>query len=167
MPDNIHLIINNIFCIISTVILAGTALFTYLNGRRNMANIMISLAMLMAVIFYISHIIGISVSDPYISRDILMFNLCLFPAGIFNAHAVFSMVGKTRQNKLIIWLIYATGLFCVVFFIIFPNLFLLSSVPKMYFPNYYVPGILNWTRIAFLFGIVVPYILYLLISAYR
>jgi signal transduction histidine kinase len=37
----------------------------------------------------------------------------------------------------------------------------------MYFPNYYVPGILNWTRIAFLFGIILVYNLYLLISAYR
>ncbi len=32
----------------------------------------------------------------------------------------------------------------------------------MYFPNYYEPGALNWTRIVFLYGIIVPYCIILL-----
>ena len=128
MPDNIHLIIHNVFCIISAIVVIGTALFTYLNNKRNMANIMISLAMLMIVVFYISHIIGISISDPNISRDILMCNLCMFAAGVFQTHAVLSLVGRTRQDRLFLILTYVIGIFFIVFFIIFLRVFLVFSL---------------------------------------
>lgn len=166
MGPNIHLIVNNVLCIISAVIITGTALFTYLNDRKSTVNIMIALAAVMAVIFYVSHVIGVSVSDPSLSRAILMFNLCMFPAGMFQLHGIAAVIGDKRSRKTVI-LSYALGCALLVFFLVFPDLFLLPSVPKMYFPNYYNPGALNWTRLAFLFGFVAVYTLTRLAKAYR
>lgn len=166
MGPNIHLIVNNVASIISAVILTGTALFTYLNDRKNIANIMIALAVMMAVVFYISHVIGISISDPILSKDILMFNLCIFPAGMFQLHGIIAIIGKAKKYRTTIIGTYIVGTAFVIFFLIFPDLFLLPSVPKMYFPSYYNPGILNWTRIAFLLVYVVVFTLIELGLAY-
>jgi len=166
MGPNIHLIVNNVACIVSAVIMTGTALFTYLNDRRNIANIMVALAVMMAVVFYISHVIGISVSDPILSRDILMFNLCMFPAGMFQLHGVVAILGKMKEYRSIVIGTYIIGTALVIFFLIFPNLFLLPSVPKMYFPNYYNPGALNWIRVVFLNAYAAIYTLTILALAY-
>ncbi|MEK7077141.1 MAG: HAMP domain-containing sensor histidine kinase, partial [Patescibacteria group bacterium] len=45
-------------------------------------------------------------------------------------------------------------------------LFLLPSEPKMYFPNYYEPGLFNWTRMAFLYALVLPLTIGYLLRAY-
>lgn len=168
MGPNIHLIIGNVLSIVSAVILTGTALFTYLNDRKNIANIMISLAVMMAVVFYISHVIGTSIADPIISKYVLMFNLCIFPAGMFQLHGISAMIGtnKNPSTRYIIAFTYIVGCTFLIYFLIFPNFFLLPSVPKMYFPNYYNPGILNWIRVAFLLCYVLVYTLIQLGLAY-
>ncbi|MDE1975047.1 MAG: HAMP domain-containing histidine kinase [Patescibacteria group bacterium] len=165
MDPGIHLAIHNTFSIVSAIILTGSSFFIYLNGKRNATNIATALALMMAVVFYVSNAIGVSISDPTLSRYVFMFNLCMFPAGAFQLHALLSMVGKADRKKAMIIFVYAAAAFCVTFFLIFPDLFLLPSVPKMYFPNYYNPGLLNWIRIAFLEIAVLLYSLYLLWDA--
>ncbi len=106
-------------------------------------------------------------SDPVLSGHILMFNLSIFFIGAFQVHSVLAFLKKDRKLWYIIALLYASALCMVIFFIIHPDLFLLPSVPKMYFPNYYNPGILNWTRLVFMYGICVVYAFVELVIAYK
>jgi signal transduction histidine kinase len=158
----IHLIIHNVICIVSGITTIGMALFTYLNGPRKTANITWTLMLLAIAIFVISHVIGVNIADPNISKALFMFNLSVFFIGVFNIHAVLALLGQDKEKKSLLIFLYVTAAFCTIFFLIFPDLFLLPSVPKMYLPNYYNPGILNWTRVAYLYGVTVPFMIYLL-----
>ena len=158
----INLIAHNIISIISTLTLLGMAFFTFLNGRDKVANTTWALMMLAVSIFTISHVIGVNIVDPRISKIVFMFNMSIFFIAAFNLHSVLAFVGLDQKKKWLIKLTYTVSTLFILFFIIFPDLFLIDSVPKMYFPNYYEPGPLNWTRIALLYGIIVPYCLILL-----
>jgi signal transduction histidine kinase len=162
MDFPINLIAHNAISILSTLTLLGMAFFTFLNGRDKVANTTWALMMLAISIFTISHVIGVNTVDPHISKIVLMFNLSIFFIAAFNLHSVLAFVGLDQKKKWVIRLTYGVTFLLVVFFIVFPNLFLIDSVPKMYFPNYYEPGVLNWIRVAFLYGIIVPYCLILL-----
>lgn len=164
---NLHLILHNVASIFSAVIILGMAVFTYLNDRRSAANTTFALMLFGAAIFSVSHVIGVNVADSALSRNILLFNLCIFPTGAFLLHSILAMLGRDKERKGLIIFTYIAAIALTLFFIIFPDLFLLGSVSKMYFPNYYVPGILNWTRLAFLDIVIFPYILYMLLRAYK
>jgi len=163
----LNLLFHNIVSMASGVVAIGLALFTYLNGPRQTANITVSMLCSFAAVFAFSHLIGVNVSDPEISRIILMFNLSVFLISSFQVHSLLAILGQEKEKRWIIWLTHVTASALIVFFIIRQDLFLLPSVPKLYFPNYYVPGILNTTRIIFMFMIVVPYSLSTLYQAYR
>ena len=134
---NVHLIIHNLTSIVSSIILLGLALFTFLNGKRKIANISFALLMLSAAVFTISHVIGANLADPNISRAVFMFNLANFFIACFNVHAVISLINKNQEKKWIIRLFYSATILITAFFLIFPDLLLLPSAPKMYFLNYY------------------------------
>lgn len=167
MAPNFHLIIHNVISIGSAIAIFGMAFFTFLNGTRRVANITFSLMLLTANIFVISHVVGVNINDPNISRFVFMFNLSMFFIGAFYLHAILALVGKDRKRLWMIVFIYISALAFTVIFSIYPDLFFLPSVPKMYFPSYYNPGILNLTRILFLFVIIVPYSIYILYLTYR
>jgi signal transduction histidine kinase len=162
-----HLILHNVASIFSAVIILGMAVFTYLNDRHSVANTTFALMLFGAAIFSVSHVVGVNVVDPILSRNILLFNLCMFPTGAFLLHSILAMLGRDTERKGLIIFTYIAAGALTLFFVIFPDLFLLSSVSKMYFPNYYVPGVLNWTRLVFLDIIVFPYILYMLLREYK
>jgi signal transduction histidine kinase len=164
---NILLLVHNVGFGVSSVAGIGASLFIFLNNKRSITNITLALAFLAAAVFIASHVIGVNTSDSLLSQDILMFNLSMFAIGAFNVHGVLAFLNRDRKLWYIIAILYASGLFMTVFFIIYPDLFLLPSVPKMYFPDYYVPGILNWTRLVFMNGICVTYMLIELFVAYR
>ena len=167
MEPNLHLIIHNVVGIISAIVAMGLSIFILVSAPRKMANVTFSLMCLSITIFVVSHVIGVNISDPYISRLVLMFNLSIFFIGIFNLHAILCLINKSRQNRLILVILYSFVTFITIFFIFNPDLFLLPSVPKMYFPNYYEPGILNWIRIVFLAGIILSCVIYFLLKARR
>lgn len=121
----------------------------------------------MVAVFFISHVVGVNIADPILSKNVLMFNLVLFVIGAFNIHSIFALIKKDKENRGIIFFFYATGIFFILFFVLFPDFFLHPSEPKMYFPNYYVAGSLNWIRVAFLYFIEGVYIQYLLIKESR
>ncbi|OHA44596.1 MAG: hypothetical protein A3G04_02145 [Candidatus Taylorbacteria bacterium RIFCSPLOWO2_12_FULL_44_9] len=163
---DIHLLTHNVISILSSVVLLGMTLFTYLNGRRNVGNVTFSMMLLFAAIFVVSHVIGVNISDPELSKNILMFNLSLFGAGAFLFHSVVYFTSKTRPRVSLIIVMYAIAVFFVIFFLVYPDQFLISSVPKMYFPNYYNPGTLNLTRLIYLYA-VFSYAIYKLVVLYR
>ena len=167
MDSNFLLALHNIIATISAISILGVAVFTYLNGKRETANIMWALACLATAVFIISHIIGANLADPELSRIVFMFNLSVLFISVFNLHAVLAMVGKEKEKAWFLKAVYVSAFALTALFIFFPNLFLLPSIPKMYFPNYYVPGVLNWTRIAFMYLLITPYITYLLLAKRR
>ena len=167
MALNAHLIAYNIVSVTSAVIFFGTAFFTYINSPHKIANVTLSLTALATTVFFITNAIGVNLSDPYASRTVLMFNISTFFISIFNLHAVFALVGDEKRKRMLMVFIYIVGIVSSIIFIIRPDMFLLPSVPKMYFPNYYVAGELRWTIVVFIFLVIVPYITYLLLKAYR
>ena len=155
---NIQLLVHNIGYGISAIATVGTALFILFNTRRTQANTIMVLAVLSIAVFIISHIIGVNIVDPVISKNVLMFNLSMCFIGIFSVHAILAYLGKVRSRTISLIAVYVTGIFLFIWFIIYPDLFLLPSVPKMYFANYYNPGVLNWIRVIFLYVVCLPYI---------
>ncbi len=163
---NIHLLIHNVGFIISAIAGTGAAFFLFFNNKKSVSNIGMGLVMVSLVVFVVSHVMGVNTLDPLVSRNILMFNLSNFFVGMFLVHTVLAYLGKSRDRWYVLVFLYITGLSFVTYFIIHPDLFLLPSVPKMYFPNYYEAGILNWTRIAYLYVICLPYVFIEIAVAY-
>src|SRR3989344_2486911 len=167
MVPNFLLIVHNVVSITSLVALFGASLFIFLNGSKQVSNVVFSLMLITVNVFITSHVIGVNITDPNLSKVAFMFNLSIFLIGAFFLHAVLAMIGKGREKLWVIIFIYTSSVLFMVLFSISPDLFLLPSVPKMYFPNYYNPGSLNTIRVIFLYIIIVPYAIYQLYIAYR
>jgi signal transduction histidine kinase len=161
----IHLLLHNIISVASVIVALGAALFTYLNGRRQPANITFSLVFFGAAFFAASHVIGVNIHDPYISKTALMFNVCLFLLSAVTLHAVLAVTGQDKEKRTLINFTYGAATALTFFFIIFPNLFLYPSVPKMYFPSYYNPGELNLLRIIFMYAYTTPFSIWIMYRA--
>ncbi len=162
---SINLLIHNVGYIISVLVGVVAIFFLLLNNPKAKGHLPFALCLIAVVIFATSHILGVNEMDPDLSRKILMFNLSLFFITIFNVHAILSILKKDREKWYMLAILYTVGIGFFVFFVLNPELFLRISVPKMYFPNYYNPGDLNWIRVVWVYGIGVIYILYELISA--
>ncbi len=161
-----HLFIHNTVSIISIIALCGMALFLFLNGKGKVLNIAIGSTVIFVIIFVVSHVVGVNISDPFLSRTVLMFNLSMFLIGTTNIHAVLALIKKDVEYRKFLIFLYVSSFMFIIGFSIFPDLFLHPSMPKMYFPNYYEPGQLNWIRVVFLNLVAVPYMLYKLIEAH-
>ncbi len=159
METNIHLIIHNIGAVVSIVTSLGIVVFVIVNNHKKTVNIVLALTNLSVAIFVISHLIGVTISDPHLSRFILFFNLSVIFIVIFTLHTVFAIINKLNERRGIIIFIYIVGIILTIFYIIFPDSFLIDSVPKMYFPNYYNPGQFHWVM-RVIFNILVPLYLY-------
>jgi signal transduction histidine kinase len=164
---NLPLLIHNIGYIISIFATLIAIFFLLLNNPREKGHIPLILTCVATIVFIISHLIGVNTIDPIISKRILMFNLSVFFIGMFNVHAFLSFLGKVEVRKKFLISIYVCGVSIVLWFILNPDYFLLPSIPKMYFPNYYVPGKYNWFRELFLYGICIPYMFFILVTAYK
>lgn len=167
MTPVVELALNNIVSIASALIMFGTALFAYLNGKKTIADLTTAGVITGAGVFFLSHVIGVNASDPIASQTAFMGLLCCFFMGMFQVHTTLAYIGKTKERRWLLRLTYAVGLFFVILFLIYPDLLWLPSRPKMYFPNYYVPGPLSWVRIAYLNIFAFGYALYQLISYRR
>lgn len=164
---NVYLVIHNIGFGLSAVASLITFLFLILNNPRAKGHIPLALTALSVTVFIVSHVLGVNVVDSETSRFFLMFNISMFFIGAFNVHAVLSLLNKDKERWYVIVFLYVLAVALSVWFIIKPELFLLASTAKMYFPNYYVPGIFNWVRLVFTDVICVPYIVNELYLSYK
>jgi signal transduction histidine kinase len=164
---NFNLVIHNIGFTISAIATLGALIFVTLNNPQAKGHTPMAFLFLSVLIFIVSHIVGVNIADPSISQNIFMFNLSVFFIGIFSVHTILSILGKDRKRVLILVAFYVVGISACVYFGLNSELFLLESVPKMYFPNYYEPGPLNWVRIAFVLGFCLLYIFYEIVDSYR
>jgi len=90
---NLSLLIHNIGSVLSAIVALGLALFTYFGHPRKVANTTLALTMLAVSVFYISHVVGVNLSDSLSSRATLMFNVSIIFIVIFNTHCVLSATG--------------------------------------------------------------------------
>jgi signal transduction histidine kinase len=137
---NIHLLVHNFLYIFTAVLCIVFILIIFFKAKRSVERTTLILAFLGAIIFVVSHAVGVSVTDGELSRRILMFNLINLFLPVFTTHSIFAFLGKLKEQKYVIILSYVVSTSLRVFFLIYPHNFLVTSIPKMYFPNYYVPG---------------------------
>jgi len=144
MSDSVHLIVHNVGALVSGLTAVALAIFCIVNNRTKLVNRTLALTNVAVAIFSFSHLIGTNVPDPHLSRLVLMFNLSVIFTIVFTVHTAFAFLEMDRSRTKTIFFIYTIGIGMTIFYIIFPETFILDSVPKMYFPNYYVPGQLHW-----------------------
>jgi len=155
VEPNLHLILHNTLAVGSILVSICLIIFLLINGYRKAINITLILTSLAVIVFEVSHVLGVSSADSALSRSIFMWNISVIFISMFNYHCVMIALNKSRDRRWLIYTIYTLGFALTIFYISFPDLYLKTSVPKMYFPNYYVPGQLDWVG-KILFQIIVP-----------
>ncbi len=167
MLPQTHLLIHNLLSVMSIIAILGMIIFTYFNGPRKIENIAWCFTLFFLEIFFVSHLIGTNIADPILSRNIFMLNISMFFIGSFNIHAFYALAGKVREKRVMIIIFHSAAVFMTILLLMNLDGFLMPSIPKMYFINYYNPGVLNWFRIAFLYGICIPQSIYILYREYK
>lgn len=144
MMYSLPLLIHNVGYLFCAVLLISLIILIYVKDHKSRANQFLILGFIGVLFFVIPHLIGVNVTDPHLSQMIFMFNVSGLFMSCFFAHFIFIFLGKEKEQKpaLIVFYILSTVLFII--YVIFPETFLLPSVPKLYFPNYYVAGSLHW-----------------------
>lgn len=139
-----NLFIHNIGYILNTVLIIFLVFLIFVKDIKPLANRLLVTGMFFTAVFTLSHVIGVNISDSNISRLVLMFNLSTFIFTALFAHAIILLIGKVKEQKIIITAIYILQLGLVTIFLFLPDAFILDSIPKLYFPNYYVAGNFYW-----------------------
>ncbi|KKU80647.1 MAG: Integral membrane sensor hybrid histidine kinase [Parcubacteria group bacterium GW2011_GWA1_47_8] len=132
------------FGIITNLMLGGFVLF---HSRKQIDTAVVTFLFLtlMVVLFQVSHILGIKAPNAETSE--VFFALSMTGSVlilVFMVHWIFVLTGIRSKRKFVLTLIYITGIGIALAEIFIPEAFFLPSVPKMYFPYYYVPGPWEW-----------------------
>lgn len=143
MTDELRLILHNGAGIFSALVVLILGVFVLLKDYRKTVNLTLGLTFLGAIVALVANVIGVSVSDPALSRSILMWNLSIIGIAAVNFHCVAAILNEDVRRRGQIIAVYAISAAFLAVFLAFPDTFLLDSKPKMYFPNYYVPGSLH------------------------
>ncbi|MEK7641671.1 MAG: ATP-binding protein [Patescibacteria group bacterium] len=149
---NYQLLTHNILFLFGGVLNIVLPLAVIFVRRKKLDALIVTFALtsLSIAVFQISQVFGVMAPDAESSRQIFMFNISMMPINIFMAHWFLLLIGKAKQRRPILTLIYTTGIILFLIHLIFPETYLVASVPKMYFPFYYEPGPLQWvTRLWF------------------
>lgn len=132
-----------------------SGIFILSKNPRKPLNILYFLMTIAVATFQISHAIGINIKDPNISRNVLMFNMSNIFLSVFVCHWVLIFTKRIEKLKKVMAGLYIAGLALFIFYLIFPDTFLLPSIPKLYMVNYYNPGSLHWIM-RIVFNILIP-----------
>jgi hypothetical protein len=166
IEPNIHLIFHNTLAVASIIVTSCLIIFLLMNKPLRTVTVTGALASFSVVIFELTHILGVSVENSKLSSLILTGGISVIFICIFNYHCVMVALKKDKLRRKMIYSIYILGTCLALWYIIFPDTFILTSTPKMYFPNYYVPGQLHWLSCVF-FQVIIPALfIYELIHAY-
>lgn len=144
MSPNAHLLLHDLVGIFSALVIMVLGFFVILKDHRKTVNITLGFTFLGAIIALLANVIGVSVSNSELSRQILMWNVSIIFISVVNFHCVMALLNQEYQKRNLVRFIYAIGVIFGLIFLLFPDTFIGLSVPKMYFPNYYTPGTLHW-----------------------
>lgn len=163
---DIRLLITNIGFLISLIAVLGLGIFVLFKGLRKATHFLFFLMSISVAIFIVAHLAGINAVDSEESRRALMWTLAVIPLAAFTSHWALAVIGKNRERRADLVLIYSSAIFLTAFFAFFPKTFLLPSEPKMYLPNYYEPGAFHWLYPLYLL-LIIFYFLFQMFSAYK
>lgn len=144
MYVNWELIVTDIFYGFFFLVTLSFGVAVYIKSARQPLHLTFLLMSCAISIFQISHVAGVNALDPLVSRDILMGDLSVFLIVCFTVHWIFLAINKSKEHAIVVKIFYVLSALGTIFFLIFPRLFLVTSVPKLYFPNYYQAGPLYW-----------------------
>jgi signal transduction histidine kinase len=159
-----NLLIHNLFYLAGAIINAGVAVLVLVNKRKEISSVVVTFVLmsLAVVIFQVSHLIGTNMYSSEASRSALMWNLTDIFIAIFMTHWFLALIGKVKEKRVALGIIYIVGIAMFVYFVMHPSDFLLNSVPKMYFPFYYNPGPLYFLMPLYFLGVGIYYFCQLL-----
>ncbi len=163
---DLRLLFHNIGFGSGALIALVMAIFVYSRDKKSVTNITFCLAFISITVFCASHLIGVNIVDSIISRNVLMWNISVIYIACFITHCSFTLIGIEKKQRIFLIGMYAIAVVLTFVYVLFPDTYLLPSEPKMYFPNYYVAGSLQWIM-RIIFDIIVPvYFLAYLFFAY-
>jgi len=163
----VSLFVHNVGYVLSSILVVGLIVAVYVKDHRTLANRKIIAAFFAVTVFTIAHVVGVNITDPHLSRIALMFTASVLLISPSFAHCIFAILGRAEKEKHALTFFYGISITLLVVFIIFPDTFLLPSVPKLYFPSYYVAGSLYWLMEVISNGIIPGYFLFRMAQAYR
>lgn len=152
---SIHLLLHNLLYAFTVLLSISVILLIFFKAKNSVEKTTLILAFIFAIIFVVSHVLGVSVANGELSRRILMFNLVNLFLPVLTSHFVFSFIGKLKEQKYVIISAYIVSISLLIFFLLNPHYFLATSVLKMYFPNYYVAGPYYFLMLIYFFLLVV------------
>ncbi|HTK33153.1 MAG TPA: ATP-binding protein [Candidatus Paceibacterota bacterium] len=158
---NIHLVLHDILYFIDVLLVLSLIILIAVKAKPGIAKVMLLTTWTSVIIFVVSHAVGVSVTDADLSRKILMFNLIDILLPLSSAHCVFALLGKNKAQKQVLGFMYTIAIALAATFIIHPQFFLLPSVPKLYFPNYYVPGPYYWVMLLYFFLVTTYFLIWM------
>lgn len=161
-----RLIITNIGYTLTALVTLSLAVFVLAKNPRRPLNVIFFLLSLATLGFEVSHVVGVNATDPYIARAVFMWNLSNIFIVAFNYHWVLELLGAVRRRLVSLFTVYLSGAAFFVFYLFYPDRFLLLPVQKLYLPNYYVPGDL-YLLMRFYFLAVSLYFIYHIFVAYK
>ena len=135
-----RLLIINIGFLMAIVALLGLGVYVLFLSWSKFVRFLFFLASLSAMVAMIAHLAGINVVDSIESQQAFLWTLMLIPTAVFITHWGLILIGRNYEKRRILVLIYSIGLILTIFFLLFPDTFLLSSIPTGYSPNFYQPG---------------------------
>ncbi|HEU5114582.1 MAG TPA: ATP-binding protein [Candidatus Paceibacterota bacterium] len=150
------------FFLITTIF----GILVYLKSSRKTSHVTFLLLSLSVGIYQISHVIGASAVDAESSRIVFQFSLSLIFMVAFMVHWISAVVEREKEYFRGVVAMYAAGVVLLATYLLYPNTYLLPSVPKLYFPNYFQAGSLYWLLVVyFVIGFVI--LMRMLVKAYR
>jgi len=167
MSPGLHLLLHDAVGFFSVLVMAALGFVVLLKDHRTTVNVTLGLTFLGVIAVFTANIIGVSVSDPLLSRGILIWSVLLSATAAFNLHCALAIIGRDREERWFIAFVYALAAALIAAAVIAPDTFLLPSVAQLYFPSYYVPGILQLPFTLIFKAIVPAYFVWRLFAASR
>lgn len=163
---NLEFIVITVGYSVSAIITIGLGIFVLRSNAEKTVRVTFFLWSLAVFIYELMFVLGTNVTDPALLKKIWLFNLVDIYIVAFMNHWVFAILGRTKEKRKEIFSFYVIGTILTLFFLLFPETFFVGgAAPKMYFPNYLVPGKFYWVMLVFFFA-GVAYFYYHLIRAY-
>ncbi len=154
----VQLLVTNIGFALSIILSFSLCALTFIKRPKEnpLPSILFSLLIISFVIWQISYIIGINLHDPAASRFAFMFNMLAVFIPLVNVHFSLAVTnGLTPTTKKVMTYLYTIASAFVAFYLIFPHTFMELSRPKLYLPNFFVPGSLYSLQDAFFMVLVI------------
>ncbi len=128
--------------VIGSLFTLAFGIFVFRKSPKKTHHLVFLLMCLNLCIFWLTYALGISREPGAFTYFMWMGTILLVPHTFLFTHWIFSAIGKTAKEVSFIPFIYAVGAVLFAACILFPHLFIVTMVPKLYLRSYSEPGVL-------------------------